>query len=428
VCSGFSKGQSGPLDAGRQPGPAHRAVGAVQRDGRRAVPGQIGRHHRGTAGVTVLERVGDALVQRQPRRDREPHGDNLAEQVMRQPGPGAIADQDTRPHALLDKQRHGRSLDPAHLAEHIRQHFITGHRGGLHQRPATRGQPLHPTGHQIVGRSWNRARRLSRISEDLDELAGEEGVAVGAAVHLDRPAIGRHDANRVDDQLEHLLPRQPVQLDQLTVRGQLGQHPGGTSTKFVTPIRTDDHQRNRPVGRGDEPQQLQRRLISPLQVIKHHQRRRVPGQPFQAPGDGIEQPQPRHVRVGRLLHRPGVGGLGSRGGQLGKQPGQLGRVGPGQGLGIGRIQGAQQAAQSRRPRPERRRTFDLGAGTPTNQQPATRGRFTDQRGLPNTGLTTNQHQARTPARRLLHNREQARQRASAPHEGHKPDSAPRSLR
>jgi hypothetical protein len=56
-----------------------------------------------------------------------------------------------------------------------------------------------------VGRSRNRASRLSRIGEYLGELAGEEGVAVGAAVHLDSPAIGRQGADRVHDQLEHLL-------------------------------------------------------------------------------------------------------------------------------------------------------------------------------------------------------------------------------
>jgi hypothetical protein len=75
----------------------------------------------------------------------------------------------------------------------------------------------------------------------------------------------------------------------------------------------------------------------------------VPGYPFQEPGDSVEQSQPRGVCVGWAVHQPGVGGLRSRGGQLGKQPGQLGRVRPGEGVGIGWAKDAQQAAQGRRP-------------------------------------------------------------------------------
>jgi hypothetical protein len=184
-----------------------------------------------------------------------------------------------------------------------------------------------------------------------------------------------------------------VELDQLAVRGQLRQRPGGASAELVMPVRADDHQRHRPVGRSNEPQQLQRRLIGPVQVIEHHKRRRLPGQPFQQPGHSIEQPQPRRVGIGWPVHHPGVGDLGSRGGQLGKQPGQLGRVDSGEGLGIGRVQGAQQAAQGQRPGPKRRHPFGLGAGSPADQQPAARGRFADQRRLADTGLASDQHES-----------------------------------
>ena len=150
-----------------------------------------------------------ALLVAATKMEAERNAGTLSEEVVRQPGPATlgIASQDARPHALLEEQRHGRRLEAAHLAEHVGQQFVAGHHGGLDECPAVRREPFHPPGHQVVGRGRNRAWRLDRIGEYLDELAGEEGMALGAAVHLNSPAIGRQDADRVNDQLEHLLLR-----------------------------------------------------------------------------------------------------------------------------------------------------------------------------------------------------------------------------
>jgi hypothetical protein len=97
------------------------------------VAGQIGGHHGSAAGVALLKRVGDPLVQGDPLLDREPKVDRLAEQVVRKPATAAVGipDQHASLHGLLDQRRHRRQVGAAHLRENVGQHLIPGHRGDL---------------------------------------------------------------------------------------------------------------------------------------------------------------------------------------------------------------------------------------------------------------------------------------------------------
>ena len=79
-----------------------------------------------------------------------------------------------------------------------------------------------------------------------------------------------------------------------------------------------------------------------MQVVKHHQRRRMPGEPFEEPGEGVEQAQSRRVGIEWALDRPGLAAWGSGPGQLRQKPGQLDDVGSGECHDFGRAQGGEE--------------------------------------------------------------------------------------
>ena len=141
-----------------------------------------------------------------------------------------------------------------------------------------------------------------------------------------------------------------MQLYRLPARGNPGHQAGGVVGELVVPVRTDDQQRDRPHRLRDELQQLQRRLVGPLQVIEHEQYRTAAGEPLQKTGYGVEQAKPRCPGVPRTT---GID-RGRRVDQLREQPSQLRGIGPDQLGDVIVIQGGQQRAQRYAPRPKRR--------------------------------------------------------------------------
>jgi hypothetical protein len=207
VAGRLGKSESSPLESGRGSGPADRPFGAVERDGGRAVPGQVRRLDGAAAGVAVLECVGDPLMQGHPLRDSEPTVDRLAEQVVREPRPALldVHDQDAGVQAFRDQYRCQRRIHPAHLRQHVGLQLIAGHRSRPDQLPASDGQPFYATGHEVVRGRRQRTRRAARIREQLGELSGQERMSAGAPVHLARPARGCLVTDGIGDEGEHLL-------------------------------------------------------------------------------------------------------------------------------------------------------------------------------------------------------------------------------
>ena len=190
------------------------------------------------------------------------------------------------------------------------------------------------------------------------------------------------------------------------------------------PVRTDDQQRDRPHRLRDELQQLQRRLVGPLQVIEHEQYRTAAGEPLQETGYGVEQAKPRCPGV------PWTTGIdrGRRVDQLREQPSQLRGIGPDQLGDVIVIQGGQQRAQRYAPRPKRRCALGFSTCSPAEGQPTARGRDADQRGLTHPRLAADQHQTRVAACGVLDRGQQPRQRPITADEKHTSDCARHHMR
>ena len=344
---------------------------AVERDGGRAVPGQIGRPPPETPRAW---RCSSASAMRwcsaSRCRDRECGGDGLPEQVVGEParrGPLTVArvpDQDARPHALARRAAPPRPGSIPHTSART---------SGISSVPATAAASTsaRPSADsrstrratKLVGRGGNRARGLGRIGEELDELAGEERVTAGAAVHLGGPPVGRGRPGRVGDQLDHLVARQPVQLHRFAVLGQLGQRRGRCRRRAR---RAGTHRRPPAAPAGTAGRRTAAAPSSTRRPTAGRRARREPACAGRAvPGTerrrrtaaAARRRRPTARRSGRrrLPRRPAPGAAGPA--RRCRSGSPLGGVGP---------DGGQQVAQGRGPGPERGCPFGVGAGPPAD--------------------------------------------------------------
>ena len=148
------------------------------------------------------------------------------------------------------------------------------------------------------------------------QLPDEERVTATAFPQLGgdlrrQPRPGQLPGHRLD-----LGRPEAVQGELLRRTGELAQLRGCLSV----PVGTEQQHSLRGEGARQESQQPQRRPVSPLQVVEHHQHGPVSGQAAQAPGYRFEQAELRVGRGGRAhrFSRPG-GGL--------QQPARLAEIG-----------------------------------------------------------------------------------------------------
>ena len=146
-------------------------------------------------------------------------------------------------------------------------------------------------------------------------------MASRAVVHLRGPPVGRGGPRGLGDQRRHFVLGQALQRDRVPPGSHPDQGLGDRLGQLVVPVGPDDHQRHRPVGLGDEPQQRERGRVGPLQVVEDDEGGRVPSEPLQELGDRVEQAQPRHLRVDRRLL-----GCARPPGQLGQEARELDSV------------------------------------------------------------------------------------------------------
>ena len=210
--------------------------------------------------------------------------------------------------------------------------FAPGDARHLQQPHALRRQPGQPSAQGLRHAGWD----LSVIvppalrNQQASQLANEEGVAatalpqprgeLGCRHRLDQVPDHRLDVGRPEARQGELLRRAG---ELLQLRGCLG-----------VPVGTEQQHRLRGHGACQEPQQPQRWLISPVQVIEHYQHRPSGGQAGQARRYCLEQAK---LRVGRRdgVHRRCRGVLGRcrgahrrcRSGGGPHQPGRLAEFG-----------------------------------------------------------------------------------------------------
>jgi hypothetical protein len=160
----------------------------------------------------------------------------------------------------------------------------------------------------------------------------------------------------------HLGRIEPAQGDRFPALGERRERARRVLGELVVAVGPDHRERHRPVRLCDELQQRQRGRVGPLQVVEHDDQRPAPREPLEHARGGIEQAQPGGLRL------PGVVGDRGRVGQLGEQPGQLGRVVGGDGTRVVRAGGLQQRPQGDRPGPEGGRAACVAARAPAHGQ------------------------------------------------------------
>ena len=176
--------------------------------------------------------------------------------------------------------------------------------------------------------------------EQPGQLADEEGVATAPPPHLaahsrghGRP--GNHGDHRLDigrgERRERELLRAAGQLTELVRR-------------FPVPVRTEQQHPARRQRPGQEPEQPQRRLVRPLQIVEDDQQRPRACEGPQRAGHRLEQPKLRIRGGDRARRGRACGGV--------EQPTRLAELGHRQST----------RAEDLRPRPVRRRSVALPAG------------------------------------------------------------------
>lgn len=189
---GFGERKPGSVGGRGFERPADRPIGAVDCGGCREVAGDVSGEHAATARQSAFEACSDLLVQRQPCWCRKIRVDGFAVQVVRESGTtGAVACyQHPGSDSVAELGRDRRWPYVEHVAEHVRQYLVAGHRSGIEQAATIGRDPPDTAGDEIMCRIRNDVGRLLR-RERVGQLAHEKGVTAGATVHVVAPPVGQ---------------------------------------------------------------------------------------------------------------------------------------------------------------------------------------------------------------------------------------------
>jgi hypothetical protein len=224
----------------------------------------VGEHAR--IGPNRLERVGHPRVQRRFRARRDGTQDRRPRDLVPEDQPAAVAVEQACRHERFHRLRRHRQRGEQRGVDDLR-------RAGqeLQALPHRRGQPCGARDDGVADALGQRRLRL------LDDLADVEGVARGAPVDvvgveataLEEPAHGR-----------------PAQRGQLQAPGVGGgdevaeDRAQGVVDADGVAVRQHHQERQRRDPPGEEPHEVKRRLVAPVQVL-HDQRDRVGAQGVQ---------------------------------------------------------------------------------------------------------------------------------------------------
>ena len=314
--------------------------------------------------VPGLQRRRQVPVQRDPPAGVEPVEQRLPQQVVRR---SAARRRRGRACRRRPRRRRPRRRRPVQRrGEHVGPQHRTGHRRRVEDGDGRRRQRGEPPVDRVPDRGRHAARPGPGPGQQR-ELADEERVAAGAAVHgrrvhAVRPATSARPARR-------RRPRRARRPGGARPRrSQRGQPARRCRRQLVAPVRADQPDPGRGRRPGQEVEQRDRRLVGPLQVVEDHQQRAGRGQRVEQPAGGVEgeQPVPARLSARRPSPRTGTTGGEQRGvvADRGPHPAQPGGADqPVQRLGPRPVAGG--AARRRRTVPQpsvrpRRRGRDRG--------------------------------------------------------------------
>ena len=106
--------------------------------------------------------------------------------------------------------------------------------------------------------------------QEVGQLFDEQRVTATPPGDVTRPAAGDRLSGDLADELLDLGVVEPRETQVFRRAGQLGQPPrlGTARLEFVVAVGPDDNEGNGSRPAGDELEQLQRRRVSPLQIVQ----------------------------------------------------------------------------------------------------------------------------------------------------------------
>ena len=253
----------------------------------------LGDVHVGPGRAHGQELATDGEVQAPSSRRRHPGEQGLAVQVVAEAvAPGRVLGLDEYPRRdrfgqQVGQRRRTRREQPV---EEFLVHLGAGHRGHRQHLHARLGDPGEPPLQGVpdgVGDRRSGGVGGTPRHDQAGQLAHEERVPAGPPPHL-LGQLGRRRGRSADrgHQDADVVRRETSEGD-LVPPGDRGAQ---RRPRFRLAVGPDHQQRDRPDPTTEELQQLQRRLVGPLQVVEHDHERFGGRQPDQGLGHAVEEP------------------------------------------------------------------------------------------------------------------------------------------
>ena len=285
--------------------------------GRVEVARELGEPVARRRAVERLERLAHAAVETRARVGRQLGLDGLADERVGEAigGPAGDLAHDVGAPGLVERLGQPRLGDAAHGGEALARE-LAAQRGGEGERLAARfretTQPR--AGHVGDGGRHGRPRLLRRR---LDQLADEEGVAVGPREERVEARLVRLRAGEVGDEGAHVRAPEPAERDaRARCRPrELGQRLRDRVLAVHLGVAQRRNGQDARAGElaGHVDEQRQRRGIGPLQVVEHQHEAAVFRRVAQRAREIVEEPEARLARP-RRPRRPPAPRASRRGG------------------------------------------------------------------------------------------------------------------
>ena len=291
------------------------------------------------AGVRALERCGDRAVQRDPLAHEEVGVDRLARERVPEGEPlSRLLDDELRCDELLHEREQLVLVLVGEHAEELEVEPAAGHRGDRRDRARRHGERRDPAPHRFDRRARHphaleRLRaptavarhEVPRDHQRLERLLDEEGIPLGEAVDQLDELVAEVGA-RTEDRVEHRAHLGAAewlhrQLGDEPCALELRDQPREPRADLLAAVGEHDAHRLRGVAPREMEDEIERRVVAPVHILHGEEHRLRVRQQRDRPRDGVEQPPPVGVRIGRR----GRSGFGQQGLQLGKERDQLRR-------------------------------------------------------------------------------------------------------
>lgn len=275
----------------------------------------------------LFDHPGECRVQPAAPTRRQPYVERLPDQGMGEPVSGPLLHDQSRQQGCLGGGHRGVRAQPRRRLDEVEVERRSAGRRHRQQRFDVAGQLGDPPAHDVPAPVRNPVRNQRRgrgarlgetpfVRQQLDQLADEERVAVGAFPQRRRDLVGNLDTVPEPDVGAYARLVQPAKTDpDKAGTGEVRQRLGQLRRPIGLGVATGQEHHDRQAGqhRAEPADQVERVPVRPVQVVEHEQERTGV---TQQDGRGLGQPEGRRVDVHRRRRGRAVRS-GEQGGQGG---------------------------------------------------------------------------------------------------------------